>query len=97
MNEEILDLLRREIGPLGIRMNAELIDHVYYLNVDGSSTYPVEQYWDEKWGKTFSQVIAMFLKYSLHKVVNDDDIERLGPSKIRIRLGTVFDFVKEVS
>jgi hypothetical protein len=95
MIEEIINNIKRDIGPLKIIISSELVDHIYYLVIDGSHTYPIDQYWYEKWGKSFTGFIVMCLKQHLHKTVSEQDIETITNTKIKVKLGTVFDFVKE--
>jgi len=95
MNQEIINAIKKDIGPLRILVDCEIVDHVYYLVIDGSRTYPTDKYWYEKWGKTFTEFTVMCLKHHLHKTIDPTDIQLISNTKLKIRLGTVFDFVKE--
>ncbi len=94
MNQEIINAIRKDIGPLRILVDCEVVDHVYYLTVDGSRTYPTAEYWYEKWGKNFTEFTVMCLKHHLHKTIDATDIQLITETKLKIKLGTVFDFVK---
>lgn len=97
MNEELINAIRKDIGPLRIAVTCDLVDHVYYLTFDGNRTYPTEKYWYEKWGKNFSEVVAMFLKHHLHKSIDPKDIQVINGACVRVRVGSVFDIVKDIS
>ena len=92
---ELIAQLKKEIGPLRINFDMECVDHVYYLVVDGSHTYPVHQYWLEKWGKTFSDFIIMCIKRKVGTAISSADVIKVTDTHIKIRLGSVLDFVKD--
>lgn len=96
MNFELEDNIRKEIGPLRIQLHTELRDHVYYMIIDGARTYPVNQYWMEKWGKSFEEFAIATIKRHTGRTLSATDVVMLSPTRVELRLGSVLDFVKDV-
>ena len=92
---ELVAELKKEIGPLRIIINMHCEDHIYWLDVDGSHTYPVHQYWLEKWGKTFSDFVLMCIRRRVGKTFSGSDVVKITDTHVKIRLGSVLDFVKD--
>lgn len=95
MNQEIIDAIVKDIGPLKITVDCELIDHVYYLVVDGNGTYPDAGQWAVKWGMEFQDLVLVFLHKHIHKALAQQDVEVISGAKVRVKLGSILDFVKE--
>jgi hypothetical protein len=95
MTLEIENNIRKEIGPLRVQIHCELRNHVYYIVLDGTRTYPVSQYWMEKWGKNFQEFALLTIKRHTGKALTDKDVTVISPTRVEVRLGSVLDFVKD--
>jgi hypothetical protein len=94
--EQLIEPLRAQVAPLGVKLHFLYEDDTYYVLADGSATYPPAASnpdpWRTHWGHPFSRVICGMMRpyFSFAQEMP----EASGALHARIRLGNLFDMLQ---
>ena len=77
-------------GPLGVIVTARTVGDKYYIDFDGSSSYPEITDWDKYW-VTFSAYVELLIQQ--HGFKNNGTTFQGSSANCTVFVGSLFDFL----
>ena len=89
---EFVEKLKAEVGPMGVSVVMKEVNGVFYLELDGTSTYPDAKEWIDNWGVDF----AGWTRWYVSKHYRSRKPKSLTGTKVKYKIGTIMDILKDV-